>query len=233
MNDSQKRALELMDKLIAIEDCRRRIADDLAFMPSKASKPDWDKATEQWAGDWCAGWAFKPGHAMAHALGVCLSTRTKTVGSWTVTEKGRYKPEPDKDKEGNILFDKKGNVKPKPCKRYYMIWAQFTAFDFCPGYVIHSFTPEYANKSWADQLKHDPLVIQITDAKPASPAKKSEKKFKPRDPGTVSFMLYRSAQGFKAGKSYTMSQDDFVRFLITGPDNMPSYKTPMSQGRLI
>lgn len=233
MNDSQKRALELMDNFITMEANKRRTKDNLAFLPTKASKPDWAKTTEQWAADWCAGWAFKPGHAMADALGVCLLTRAKEVGSWTVIENGRYKPEPDKDKEGNILFDKKGNVKPKPCKRYYMIWTQSTAFDFRPGYVIHSFTPEYANKSWADQLKHDPLVIQITDAKPASPAKKSKDKFKPRYPGTVSFMLYRSAQGFKAGKSCTMSQDDFVRFLITGPDNMPSNKTPMSQGQLI
>lgn len=73
LNDSQKRALSLLDTLLGQEEGKRRIKDDLAFLPTVAVKPNWNDRPDVWARDWCAGWAFRPNYAHAVALGIELT----------------------------------------------------------------------------------------------------------------------------------------------------------------
>lgn len=175
LNENQKRALALLDKLLMLEDGKRRIKNDLAFLTSAASKPKWNEMPGVWARDWCEGWAFRPHYAHAEALGIALGNRVEN-------------------------------------KKILALWTQSTAFSFRAGYTIHSYGQEHFDKTWAEQTPHNPVLLQITDAKPAQPGGKDAK----RDPGQVIFRMHRREDGYATGETRTMTQDDFVRFLIIG-----------------
>lgn len=177
LNESQKRALALLDTLLKKEEGKRRIKNDLAFLTTAASKPKWDERPDIWVPDWCEGWAFRPHYAHAEALGITLGTRVEN-------------------------------------KTHLALWTQSTAFNFRTGYTIHSYGVEHFDKMWGEQVPHNPVSLQIIDAKPAQPGGKGSK----RESGLVTFRMHRREDGYAAGETRTMSQDDFVRFLITGSE---------------
>ncbi|MDL2279048.1 hypothetical protein LJC15_00090 [Desulfovibrio sp. OttesenSCG-928-G11] len=83
----------------------------------------------------------------------------------------------------------------------YFVWTQGSAFKFKAGYVLHK----------ADGS----VLIQIQEAQNAVPAKGGIK----RDPGMVRLQFYIPGQDgrlWQKGLLTDMSQDDFVRYLITG-----------------
>lgn len=212
LNEGQKRALTLLNTLLWQEEGKRRIKDDLAFLPTEAVTPDWNDRPDVWAKDWCEGWAFRPNYAHAEALGIELSKRSKVIGHYIELRDGRFRPAPAKDASGKIKKGKNGEILPAPMAHWWMLWTQSTAFNFRAGYTIHSYGMEHFSKTWADQIPHNPVSLQIVEAKPAQPGDKTTR----RDPGEVTFRMHRREDGFAAGETRTMSQDDFVRFLIRG-----------------
>lgn len=212
LNESQKRALALLDTLLKKEEGKRRIKNDLAFLTTAASKPKWDERPDIWASDWCEGWAFRPHYAHAEALGIELTKRSRVIGNYIELREGKLRPVPARDKDGEIKKNKNGEVIPAPMSLWWMLWTQSTAFNFRAGYTIHSYGVEHFDKTWGEQVPHNPVSLQITDAKPAQSGGKETQ----RNHGEVTFRLHRREDGYAAGETRTMSQDDFVRFLITG-----------------
>lgn len=89
----------------------------------------------------------------------------------------------------------------KKNKQSYYIWTQGSAFAFHPGYTIHK----------ADGSE----LLQIQDAKESSPGRESMQ----REPGTVWVQCYIPSTGptiWQKSSLTQISQDDFVRHLITG-----------------
>lgn len=68
---------------------------------------------------------------------------------------------------------------------------------------------------WGQALHYLKYTVQIAKASPAVPATKDT----PRDPGSVIFRMYSQNQErtkVELVDERTTTQDDFVRFLITG-----------------
>lgn len=212
LNESQKRALALLDTLLGQEEGKRRIKDDLAFLTTLATKPKWDERPDTWARDWCEGWAFRPNYAHAEALGIELSKRSKVIGHYIELRDGRFRPVPAKDASGKIKKGKNGEILPAPMAHWWMLWTQSTAFNFRAGCTIHSYGMEHFSKTWGEQIPHNHVSLQIVESKPAQPGDKTTR----RDPGEVTFQMHIREDGYAGGESRTMSQDDFVRFLIRG-----------------
>ena len=63
-------------------------------------------------------------------------------------------------------------------------------------------------------MSHNPVSLQIIDIKPAQPVGKEAQ----RDHGGVTFRLHMRTDGYAVGETRTMSQDDFLRLLITGSE---------------
>ena len=183
---------------------RNRIKDGKFFITSAVQDPPWDKQPSEWAPDWCAGWAIPVAALFAQALGIELTKRTQT--RYELDEKGNKIPEKTSD----------GKIKYKSYRHNFFIWTQSTAFAFKTGYVIHTYPPEYAYASWEEQLKHNPVFLQITEARPATPVDEAIQ----RDPGFVRFKIYIQNKnhiiGEKTEKELETTQDGFVRYLITG-----------------
>lgn len=198
LQESQKRALALLDALLEQERGKRRIKNDEAFLATAASRPRWDAGPALWARDWCAGWAFQPDYAHARALGIELARRSRVIGHYIEPGDGGFRPVPSRDAAGRIKKGKNSAVLPAPMSRVWMLWTQSTAFAFRAGYTVHS---------------QGPASLQVLRAAPAHPADKDAG----RDPGEVMFRIYLRENGrFAPGEIRAMSQDDFVRFLIRG-----------------
>lgn len=97
-------------------------------------------------------------------------------------------------------------------KKRWLIWKQFSNFNFACGYTIHSNLPEHDAQCWREQRKSIKASIQIVDAKPAAAGKKKLE----RQPGFVRFHICLPENGFCRAETFTLSQDGFLRFLITG-----------------
>ncbi|NQT88275.1 hypothetical protein HQ560_16020 [bacterium] len=101
-------------------------------------------------------------------------------------------------------------------------WIQASAFSFRPGDTLYDSPKAYG--TWAGALGQLRFALVVTDASPAVPAKPASvapetAEDVPRAPGVVAFdvlepneqrtALVRTAQ-------QTLSQDEFVRFLVCG-----------------
>lgn len=197
LNAHQERAVALLERLLATDGKKdsNHGEQPIAFLSTQTQNPAWDERQEIWAPDWCAGWYFQPNYAHARALGVTLEKRSKVVGHYIDKD---CKPVFETVK-GKIKIDlKTGKPVQRKLLRYYMEWSQSTAFDFRSGYTIHRPNADLA------------LVIEY--AIQATPASKD----KQRNAGLVTFCPCPRSAGYAKGKPVSMTQDEFVRYLITG-----------------
>lgn len=194
-----------------VKKSRNRIKNGDFFIASRAKNPPWDKKPNEWAKDWCSGWAVPVGAHFAGALGIELTKRMKTI--YPLDENG--KKIPSLDEHGDIRKTKSGKIRYEAHTAAYLIWTQSTAFNFETGYVIHTYPEEYADKTWVEQIRHNPFSIKILEGKPASPVDEAIQ----RDKGFVRFQICRrNAEGTALvdEEIFETTQDDFVRYLITG-----------------
>mgnify|MGYP001386779578 CR=1 FL=1 len=104
-------------------------------------------------------------------------------------------------------------------------WTQGSLFSFKPGDTIYD-TPK-AYGIWSEALKHLNLCVQVKDATSVSAGEANQG----RTAGSVTFTILtpdNDRSQLVARGDHTLTQDDFVRFLIAGPDNelrMKSKKT--------
>jgi|GEM_PF-3260991 len=204
----REHALTLLETLLLKEQGKRRIKTGEKFLTSFTKEPSWEERPEQWASDWCEGWAFHPNFVHASALGVELTKRQRKV--YVTDADGN--PVPDTDAEGNIKKEK-GKIIYKSFMQQYFVWTQSTAFDFRAGYIVYSAAlPK--DETWGQHLEQLGDIGEILDAKPASPGNATI----PRDPGQVQFrILHKEADNtLKPSIPHLTTQDGFVRFLITG-----------------
>ena len=100
-------------------------------------------------------------------------------------------------------------------KKKTIVWTQGSSFSFKDGDVIYD-TPE-AYKCWTEAIKRINLCIQIDAAISAGPVRDGRNG---RFSGSVTFSILLPDEGrnqvIRHG-SRTMSQDEFVKFLIIGP----------------
>ena len=95
-------------------------------------------------------------------------------------------------------------------------WTQGSTFGFRAGDILYD-TPE-AYQDWAAARPRLRACIQVRDATPVTPAQPGA----PRNPGRVEFDLLRpgpNAPQPVPPLSLTLTQDEFVRGLITGEWN--------------
>lgn len=90
-------------------------------------------------------------------------------------------------------------------------WTQGSAFDFRAGYAVYN-APRACDMPWAEQAPPISVALQIIKASCAVP----ESKDSPRNPGSVTFEQRRIEDGWMKAETFSMSQDDFVRLLISG-----------------
>lgn len=99
-------------------------------------------------------------------------------------------------------------------KKKTLVWTQGSLFDFNPGDTIYD-TPD-AYKVWSEALKHINLCVQIATASSAGQGEGGT-----RFPGSVTLAFFTpnpTRTSIVERGTYSMTQDDFVRFLIEGPD---------------
>lgn len=99
-------------------------------------------------------------------------------------------------------------------KRKALVWTQGSSFHFSAGDVIYD-TPE-AYKVWSEALKSIGVCVQIKIGSSAGPIEGGTGRY----PGSVTFaILTPNEERTKIVEraEHSMSQDDFVRFLISGP----------------
>lgn len=215
LNEKQIHALKVIDDLIAQEKEKPRIANDSCFIPTFAAKPEWSKMPNEWAEDWCQGWAFDVGTHFAEAFAISLDQFVEN-------------------------------------KKIIMKWVQRTAFNFRPGYVIHTYGKKYQDLPWGSQVAHNPICFQVKDAKEATPWRHGVKakppvKQKPpkndtpaipyvppvkRDSGYVIFHALSRDNNYLPGTTRQLSQDDFIRFLIIGEDFFSTRENHMAEKQL-
>lgn len=202
--------MSLLDSLLQEEQKKWFIKSCNVFLACTAQNPAWDKRPKDWAPDWCHGWHFALPHCFADALGIRLTERSKTY--YYLDEKGDRIPE--RDEHGNIKTTPKGKVIYKKRVERQRIWTQATTFDFRAGYFFCDKVLDYC--SWGEALPQITCGISVVDAMPASAAQGENVA---RNPGYVVFTVYKkSADGLQLVPSerHTVTQDDFVRYLISG-----------------
>lgn len=211
LSAEQQRALDLLSGLT--EGARGGLRET-HFLTSAISNPSWHERPEQWAADWCAGWAFHLQPSLAEALDLRLAQRTKTV--YAKDAAGNKIPllQPD----GTPVLSPAGKPKYQSQVFISLIWTQGSGFAFREGYTVHD-APEALNLPWSDALRVLNTSIQITQASPAVPAAGD----KARDPGHVTFRVYKPNEDrtqMEAVEERSVTQDEFVRILICGiPEN--------------
>lgn len=191
MSERQKDDLRLLDFLTSGKPHKIRYDAFLgAFLEDSSST----LRPEEWTGGWCAGWAYPLCDAFADNLDL------------------RLRPK---------------KVKKIPVK----VWGQGSAFSFTHGMI--QCPPEIMRKKWGDfppegitifkiekGIPAEPAVAETKpqpakDGKPAVPGKPGT----PRDPGKVEITVWRNEPGkiqLVKVDHFCTTQDDFVRFLITG-----------------
>ena len=102
-----------------------------------------------------------------------------------------------------------------------LVWTQGSAFQFQSGDVIYDTPMAYA--AWGEALGQFRLCVKVNQAIGAAPEKKGAKakEVTPRNPGSVWFSVLTPDEQKKiiVGRGeFFLTQDDFVRFLIKGPE---------------
>jgi len=99
-------------------------------------------------------------------------------------------------------------------KKKTIVWTQGASFSFKAGDMLYD-TPG-AYKVWSEGLKHIGFCIQIDSASSAGPTEGKNFRFS----GNVTFSIFTPNEErnriIRRG-SHTMSQDEFIKFLIVGP----------------
>lgn len=184
--EKQERALRVLDDLLRQEKGRRRLNHAVTFLTSEVVEPSFAQSPAEWAKDWCSGWAFHVAPVFADALGVILAPRVRTE---TVRTGGKV----------------------QKVRHHYSVWAQTTNFAFREGYTLHQSAPSV----WAEQLDGNGISLQIVEALPAAAGNAGMD----RDSGFVVFQLFEKSDDGKKMQpvsKHTLTQDDFIRYLITG-----------------
>ena len=106
-------------------------------------------------------------------------------------------------------------------KKKILVWTQGSTFSFKKGDKIYDTSDAYSE--WGKALKKLSLIVNIEEAADATPKKGSDEKenLVPRNPGYVRFSLYKPHGVKPILVKYDediMTQDEFVRFLIKGPE---------------
>jgi len=95
-----------------------------------------------------------------------------------------------------------------------LVWTQGSWFSFKRGDTVYD-TPD-AYKVWSEALKSINLCVQIKMASNAGPSDGASERFS----GSVAFAILtpnKARSKLVERAEHTISQDDFVRFLIAGP----------------
>jgi hypothetical protein len=101
-------------------------------------------------------------------------------------------------------------------KEKSLVWTQGSSFSFKEGDTLYD-TPD-AYQIWSEALKSISLCIQVKSASSAGFTDGAAG----RSPGSVTFLIFRpnnDRSKIIEIAQHTMSQDDFVRFLIAGPSD--------------
>ena len=116
-----------------------------------------------------------------------------------------------------ICFNEALDIKRTPRKTNgieELVWTQSSRFSFDTGDTIYDTSYAYMDE-WLEALKHIKLCVQVNEAINATPADKTHERIS----GMVNFDIFipnkQKLKLTKIGK-YTLSQDEFVRFLISG-----------------
>jgi hypothetical protein len=110
--------------------------------------------------------------------------------------------------------------------RKTICWTQGSSFSFREGDTIYDSPRAYHD--WDEALKHINLFVQVQEATSVVRSKDPHV----RSPGSLTFLIFmpnRDRTGVIARARHTLSQDDFVRFLITGPDDELKTKIKQSE----
>jgi len=205
MNDAQIRAAQLLKEITpsTIEKRKPRSSELLA---SDEIEPPYSRSPA----NWCKGWFLPLERNFAESLDIRLTQK-----SWKefILDKHGQKI-PDTDENGKYKLNDKGKIIYQSISRYTLVWTQGSSFDFRVGYIIHN-NLEAMTIPWGEALNTLKYSIQISQASPAIPASPES----PRNPGSLTFELYSpnaSRNGVEKIAEYKTTQDDFVRFLITG-----------------
>ena len=159
LSAEQQRAIDLLSDLT--EGAKSGMRQTF-YLASAVRKPSWNERPEQWATDWCAGWAFHPQPSLAEALDLRLAQRTKTVYAKDAAGNKIPLRQPD----GTPVLSPAGKPKYQSQVFISLIWTQGSGFAFREGYTIHD-APEALNLPWGDALRVLNTSIQITQASPA------------------------------------------------------------------
>ena len=110
-----------------------------------------------------------------------------------------------------------------------LVWTQGSAFSFKAGDTIYD-TPK-AYSEWGEALKHLALSVQVQEATDATPEKGNADGGNtiPRNSGVVRFSFFtpndQKTAVVKRGDAQ-LTQDEFVLFLIHGPDKELKQRIP-------
>jgi hypothetical protein len=121
-------------------------------------------------------------------------------------------------KTGNFVIDEKTQEE-KEEKKIEKIWTQGSRFSFHRGCILYD-TPK-AYQTWSIAIEKIKYCISIYSAKDALPAMNEQERF----PGTVDFSILSPkplTTKLEEIGEFTLTQDDFVSFLINGNPNIIS-----------
>jgi len=99
-------------------------------------------------------------------------------------------------------------------KKKTIVWTQGSWFSFKQGDTVYDTAEAY--KVWSEALKSIGLCVKVKMAHSAVPSAGASERF----PGSVTFSILspnKARNKLVERAEHTMSQDDFVRFLIAGP----------------
>jgi len=99
-------------------------------------------------------------------------------------------------------------------KKKTLVWTQGSSFSFKTGDILYD-TPK-AYQLWSEALEDINLCIQVKTASSAGSAEGDSG----RVPGSITFSILtpnKDRSMIVERGEHTMTQDDFVRFLISGP----------------
>lgn len=204
MTAGQERAIAVLDRLIAEKPRRARATE---FVASDAVRPPSALRPGEWAATWCDDWAFRPVPALAARLDIAVTLRRDPI------------MEPDPHRPGRMRRKRVPNPedpgKDMAAFRLVNEWTQGSAFCFTGGETIWDAPPPSPGVPWGEQAANMSCGVCVDWGQPAIPARGGDDP-QPRSPGKVKFHFMRGERGWKDEGWRETTQDDFLRFLITG-----------------
>jgi len=109
------------------------------------------------------------------------------------------------------------------------VWTQGSAFSFKPGDTLYDTSKAYSE--WGEALKHLSLCINVDQATDAIPAKRKgqQVEYTQRNSGSIRFSILitnNPKTALMKIDDFQMTQDDFVFFLIRGPEGELKERVP-------